>query len=72
MKNTDCSVAVTINGHSEINNRNSLQRQQLTAGLCNEKVYSAVWWWRMPVILALGRQGQVDLCEFDSSLVYKS
>ena len=25
----------------------------------------------MPLILALGRQGQVDLCEFKASLVYK-
>ena len=28
------------------------------------------WWWHMPFIPALGRQGQVDLCEFEASLVY--
>ncbi|CAO2587489.1 hypothetical protein LEMLEM_LOCUS4506 [Lemmus lemmus] len=26
----------------------------------------------MPLIPALGRQRQVDLCEFEASLVYKS
>ena len=28
-------------------------------------------WWRMPLILALGRQRQADLCEFKASLVYR-
>ena len=28
-------------------------------------------WWPMPLIPALGRQGQADLCEFETSLVYK-
>ena len=32
------------------------------------KNYEARQWWRMP---ALGRQSQVDLCEFKVSLVYK-
>ena len=26
----------------------------------------------MPLILALGRQGQADLCEFEASLVYRA
>ena len=28
-------------------------------------------WWRTPLIPALGRQKQADLCEFEASLVYK-
>ena len=28
-------------------------------------------WWHMPLILALGRQRQSDLCEFKASLIYK-
>ena len=28
-------------------------------------------WWSMPLIPALGRQRQVDLCEFKSNLVYR-
>jgi hypothetical protein len=28
-------------------------------------------WWYMPLILALGRQKQVDLCEFKASLGYR-
>ena len=29
-------------------------------------------WWRRPLIPALGRQRQADLCELETSLVYKS
>ena len=29
-------------------------------------------WWRTPLIPALGRQRQVDLCEFEPSMVYKT
>jgi hypothetical protein len=28
-------------------------------------------WWCIPLILALGRQRQVNLCEFEASLVYR-
>ena len=29
-------------------------------------------WWRTPLIPALGRQRQVDLCEFEASLVSRA
>jgi capsid protein len=29
------------------------------------------WWWHIPLIPALGRESQVDLCEFEASLVYR-
>ena len=32
----------------------------------------AGWWWYTPLIPALWRQRQVDLCEFEANLVYKS
>ena len=28
-----------------------------------------MWWWRTPLIPALGWQRQVDLCELEASLV---
>ena len=28
------------------------------------------WWWCIPLVSALGRRRQVDLCEFEASLVY--
>ena len=31
----------------------------------------AGWWWRTPLIPALKRQRQVDLCEFEASLGYR-
>ena len=31
----------------------------------------AGWWWHTPLIPGLGRQRQVDLCEFKVSLVYR-
>jgi len=44
--------------------------------VCFEKMSSkgeTLSWalWSMPLIPALGRQRQVDLCEFEVSLVYK-
>ena len=44
---------------------------EITGEFKNVKV-RAGWWWRTPLIPALGRQGQVDLCEFETSLDYKS
>jgi hypothetical protein len=32
---------------------------------------AASQWWHMPLILALGRQRQEDLCEFEEILVYR-
>ena len=32
----------------------------------------AKWWCLMPLIPALRRQRQVDLCEFEASLVYRA
>jgi hypothetical protein len=32
----------------------------------------AEWWWLTPLIPALGRLKQVDLCEFKVSLVYRA
>ena len=29
-------------------------------------------WWLTPLIPALGRQRQMDLCEFEASLVYRA
>nr|XP_048293660.1 complex III assembly factor LYRM7 isoform X1 [Myodes glareolus] len=34
-------------------------------------MFLAGQWWSMPLIPALGRQRQVDLCEFKTSLVYR-
>jgi hypothetical protein len=34
--------------------------------------YIKCWaWWHMPLVLALRRQKQMDLCEFQAILVYK-
>jgi hypothetical protein len=33
--------------------------------------FSGQTWWCTPLIPALGRQRQVDLCEFEASLLYK-
>ena len=38
----------------------------------NKRVWAAGQWWRMPLIPALGRQRQADLCEFEANLVYRA
>ena len=38
----------------------------------SKKKVIARWWWCTPLISTLGRQRQVDLNEFEASLVYKS
>ena len=45
-------------------------KPDLVTGLKKSK--AAGQWWCMPIIPALGRQRQADLCEFKNSLVYKS
>ncbi len=42
----------------------------LLLGFLYKKKYSRQWW-RTPLILALRRQRQVDLSEFEASLVYR-
>jgi hypothetical protein len=34
-------------------------------------MYLAEKWWYTPLTLALGRQRQVDFCEFEANLVYR-
>ena len=36
------------------------------------KTYIYARWWHTPLIPALGRLRQADLCEFETSLVFKS
>lgn len=37
---------------------------------CSIKLLKSWVWWHIPVILAFGRQGHADLCEFQASLCY--
>ena len=39
--------------------------------LCLRSLIKARWWWCTPLIPALGKQRQVDLCVFEASLVYR-
>ena len=50
-----------------VNNRSITQFYILTHH--NQSVLGWVWW-HMPLISALGRQKQMDLCVFEASLVY--
>ena len=45
-------------------------RRQLQGA--SKSLFLARWWWSTPLIPALRRQRQVDLYEFEASLVYKS
>ena len=60
----------------ELRNHRVLWRRIWMEGLFvfTGKVFcaSVKWWWHTPLIPALGRQRQVDLCEFGASLVYRA
>ena len=40
--------------------------------LSQNKINQVGWWWHTTLIPALGRQRQVDLCEFQVSLGYRT
>ena len=47
----------------------------LNLGECNDVKMDrllARQWWHTPLIPTFGRQRQVDLCEFETSLIFKS
>ena len=50
--------------------RRKCGRRGWGGGRIKENSKARVWWYR-PLIPALGRQRQMDLCEFKASLVYK-
>ena len=51
---------------------NKIPRQpRIPSEILSQKTKDTVWWWCTPLIPALGRQRQVDLCEFEVSLVYR-
>jgi hypothetical protein len=57
------------------NEKGYAKKDESTQGLTNYKEYykvniNARQWWNTPLIPALGGQRQVDLCEFENSLVY--
>jgi hypothetical protein len=54
----------------------SLERQWVTVSLMTSNMHlkmnkEAGRWWCIPLTPALERQRQVDLCEFEASLVYR-
>ena len=61
-------IALFDVGRSSLKLRGSLV---LDPSLCKRREKTGQWW-RMPLIPALGRQRQVDLREFEASLVYTS
>ena len=45
---------------------------ELAWSSCLKRYALAGWWWCMSLIPALRRQRQLDLCEFEASLVYRA
>lgn len=44
--------------------------QGVTKYLCYRKEMLEPVWWHIPVVSVLGRQRQMDFCEFKASLIY--
>ena len=50
-----------------------VHRHTCRQNINSHKVKDGQWWWQhTPLIPALGRQRQVDFCEFKANLVYKA
>ena len=50
----------------------SVAKYKLASSMWFLQVCLAGRWWRTPLIPALGRQRQVDLYEFETSLIYRA